>query len=82
MEAVLIPFLADMAQQYPVAMAVMVWFGVFRAVFKPLMLAIDSYFTATPSKEDDAKWASLKSSKIYQGLVWLVDYSTSIKLPK
>jgi len=67
---------------HPKLSAVLMVLGVFRAIFKPAMLLLETYVKSTPSEKDDKWLVDVKESKVYQFLVWLVDYLTSIKLPK
>jgi hypothetical protein len=82
MEAVLIEMIIKAANEYPWATIIVVWVGVFRVTFKPVMAAVETYIAATPHKGDDEFLAKLKEHKIYKAVVWFVDYSMSIKLPK
>lgn len=70
-----------LAQKNPALLGVFALMGVLRAVFKPLMLLLDKFVEATPSKSDDAWLEKLKASKHYQAFAIFVDYISSIKLP-
>ena len=74
-------FILDLVAKYPLIAGVVMVIGVFRAIFKPLMTLVEAYVQSTPSTKDDEAVASFKTGKIYAALVWLVDYTTSIKLP-
>jgi hypothetical protein len=67
---------------HPHLSAVLVVIGVFRAVFKPIMTVLEAYVGATESTKDNELLEKIKGSKTYKVLVWLVDYTASIKLPK
>jgi hypothetical protein len=69
------------AQKNPSLLGFFAAMGVFRAVFKPIMLLLEKYVEATPSKSDDEKLEKLKANKHYKALVVVVDYLMSIKLP-
>lgn len=68
--------------QYPKAAAVLAVMGLLRAIFKPIMAAVESYIADSASTKDDAKLAKLKAHKAYKAFAWLLDYTASIKLPK
>ena len=68
--------------KYPVAVTILMVLGICRAVFKPIMSVASAYVQATPSIKDDAALIKVESSKIYKSLVWFLDYTLSIKLPK
>ena len=74
--------LLNLVSKYPVAMSIFAMMGIMRAVFKPLMLTLEAYVGETESKKDDATLEKIKSSKIYKGLAYVLDYTASIKLPK
>ena len=56
--------------------------GMFRVVFKPLMALIAAIVSVTPSKTDDKLLAKVEGNKWYKMFLWLIDYLTSVKLPK
>lgn len=56
--------------------------GTLRLFVKPVMSAIQNYVDLTPSDKDDALVDEIKSSKVYQYLVYGLDWFASIKLPK
>lgn len=72
----------ELLGKYPNLMSAFVVIGVLRAIFKPIMVVMDEYVKATPSPDDDSKWAKFKEGKIYAGLAFFFDYAASIKLPK
>jgi hypothetical protein len=82
METVLIDVLVSAATNYPWLSGFIAVLGTFRAIFKPTMAVLDTYVSSTQTKTDDLWLVKLKASKIYQAVVWAVDYSFSIKLPK
>lgn len=71
----------DLLAQYPKVLAALALIGTLRLVFKPIMAALDQIVVATESKKDDEVLGKVKSSKIYKGFVFVVDYVASIKLP-
>lgn len=56
--------------------------GLLRAVFKPIFAVVQAYVDHTPDKEDNEKLEKLKANRYYKMLVFILDYVTSIKLPK
>lgn len=75
-------FIASLAAKYPWALIVVSVIGTFRVLFKPTMTYIETVVASTETKVDDNFLASLKESKIYKGISWVVDYLLSIKLPQ
>ena len=75
-------FILELAQKYPTIMAIFMAMGMFRALFKPAMTLIEAYVKESPGLEDDSKLAKIKEKKWYRYLVYLLDYTASIKLPK
>lgn len=82
MDEVIVQRLVEFAQGYPIAMAILVLMGVFRAIFKPIMMVAEKYVAATPSKSDNEKLQKFKESSIYKALGLASDYLMSIKLPQ
>jgi hypothetical protein len=68
--------------QYPIVASILAVIGGLRLVFKPVMTAIEAVVAATPTKKDDLALEKTKDSAIYKAFVWLVDYLSSVKLPK
>jgi hypothetical protein len=66
----------------PTMLVVFAVIGIFRAIFKPLMALIAAIVAVTPSKSDDELLAKVEGNKWYAMFVWLIDYLTSVKLPK
>ena len=62
--------------------AILLFIGTFRTIFKPLCALVLSVVAATPTKKDDELVDKIATNKWYKVLVWLVDYLLSIKLPK
>lgn len=81
-EGVIVGVLQAALSKYPWLMVFITILGVFRAVFKPLMLVFEKLAGATPTLVDDQMLNSFKASKWYKGMSWFVDYAMSIKLPQ
>lgn len=78
MEAILL----QLIEKYPVVAMIFMVVGILRAVFKPFMTLLFSYVDATVGDADNKMLDKFVKSKVYSGLVWLLDYTASIKLPK
>lgn len=74
--------LLDLVSKYPVVAGVIAVVGILRLVVKPLMSIVEAVVLETASKKDDEAVAKVKDSGIYKGLIWVVDYLASVKLPK
>lgn len=55
--------------------------SVLRAVFKPIMLAVQAYVDSQPNQSVKDSWASLLNSKVFMTVSHVIDFLTSIKLP-
>lgn len=78
----IVQWLLQYVQANPNFAVVLMVMGFLRLVFKPIMTAVQAIVAATPSTKDDEKLAEVQASKVYLGLVWLLDYFASVKLPK
>jgi hypothetical protein len=67
---------------YPILVKALLFMSIARLVFKPLMMAIEQKVRNTEDLEDDAKLKRFKSGYLYLLLTFLLDLTTSIKLPK
>ena len=67
---------------YPWLVSAIAIVGTFRLVIKPIMTAIEQIVAATPTKKDDEVLEDVKKSKAYEWFIFVVDWLTSIKLPK
>lgn len=74
--------LLDLVSKYPVVASVIAVVGILRLVIKPLMSIVHSVADSTESAKDNEVLEKIESSKVWQGLVWLIDYLSSVKLPK
>ena len=55
--------------------------GGLRIVVKPLMTILKELALYTPSKKDDELIGKAESSMVYKGIVYIVDWFASVKLP-
>jgi len=74
--------IAQFLQDYPNFANFLIVMGVLRLVFKPLMTAIQDKIKMTEGKEDDAKLYKFMTSNWYVALAFILDLTTSIKIPK
>lgn len=85
MEAILLwiqPLLEGAAGQYGVIAQIIMIIGMLRVVMKPLMSLIQAVVQVTPSLADDSFLAKILEHKVYKAIVYLLDWSASVKLPK
>jgi hypothetical protein len=75
------PFLDGLAGKYGWMTTVILVIGSLRILFKPVMLAIESYVKQTPSESDDARLAKFEGGFIYKTIAFALDFGASIKLP-
>jgi len=68
--------------KYPIFGSIVGVVGILRLIMKPLFSFFREFVLATPSDRDDAFLNKVEGSKIYSFIVFLVDYISSIKLPK
>lgn len=68
--------------KYPIMAQVFVVIGVMRAINKPLFALVQAYVDSTASKSDNELLAKIMGSSIYKYLCFLLDWSTSVKMPQ
>lgn len=74
-------FLTGLLSQFPWLGTVLMVLGAIRVIVKPLMAAFQSYVEYTPSESDNALFLKVKDNPIYKGIVFVLDYLGSVKLP-
>jgi hypothetical protein len=72
----------ELVQANPKLMMLFVAMGILRAIFKPIMVAVEAYVKSTPWQGDDEWFERVKAGKVYRAVAFLVDYLVSVKLPK
>jgi hypothetical protein len=72
----------ELVAAHPKLMGLFIFMGILRAVFKPLMKAIEAYVESTPWESDNQALEKLKSTRGYRAVAFLVDYLASVKLPE
>ena len=73
--------LIGLAQKYPIILTIVSIMGMARVILKPLMTLLHTVVKETETTKDDTFLASLEESAVYKGIVWLLDYAISLKLP-
>ena len=72
----------ELVQKYPIIASILIAIGALRAVFKPLMSAVQAYVDYTVDTGDNEKLKKIIESRGYKALSYILDYSASIKLPQ
>jgi hypothetical protein len=68
--------------QYPIVFKIVMLMGTARLMFKPLMVAIQTYVDSTDDNgADNAKWEKIKAHWAYKAIAFVLDYVGSVKLP-
>lgn len=73
---------AFLLEQYPMLQHVVAIMVICRIVFKPLFQILGKYVELTIEEEDDKKLHKIMNSKAYKMTAFIVDLTSSIKLPK
>ena len=71
----------SLVAQYPVLASVLLVMGGLRIVVKPLMGILHELAIYTPTQKDDELLGKVEASSFYKGLVYVVDWFASVKLP-
>lgn len=82
MEEVISSLILSAATKYPIVTSIFVIIGVMRAVNKPFFSFLRSLVKETATDVDDRILDTVEQSPLYRGLTWVLDWTTSIKLPK
>lgn len=72
---------AFLLEQYPMLQHVVAIMVICRIVFKPLFQILGKYVELTIEEEDDKKLHKIMNSKAYKMTAFIVDLTSSIKLP-
>ena len=75
------PVIIGYGEQFPVIFTVIFYMGSARLVMKPLMSTILVIVDLTPTTKDNMFLEKLKNYWWYKALVYLLDWSLSVKLP-
>jgi len=76
--ALIVSFLSS----YPEFALFLAGMGFLRTINKPLFSLIQVAVDATDTKLDNEKWNTIKSHKAMKSFLWLLDFTTSMKVPK
>ena len=68
--------------QHPAFTTFLVVTGFLRAVNKPTFALIQKVVDTTATDADDKWWKKARESKAMSSVLWVLDWTTSIKLPK
>ena len=79
---VLLPLIEAAGGKYGAVLQAVAIMGSLRVLMKPLQELARAYVNITPNTKDNAWLEGVISSKLYKGIVWLVDLGASVKLPK
>lgn len=56
--------------------------GSLRVMIKPLRDLVHAYVNVTPSMKDNEKLSSVEESKVYKGIMYFIDWFSSVKTKK
>ena len=85
MEQVLVflqPLLESYGGKYGWLLQAITIIGSLRVMIKPLRDVIHTYVNITPSTKDNEKLAEVEKSKIYKGVMYFIDWFSSVKPKK
>lgn len=71
----------QLATQYPIVFTIIAILGTFRLVMKPLMMGLKLIAAQTASAKDDELLVEVERSAFYKGLIFLLDWIASVKVP-
>lgn len=72
---------AFLLEQYPMLQHVVAIMVICRVVFKPLFQILGKYVELTIEEDDNKKLHKIMNSKAYKMTAFIVDLTSSIKLP-
>lgn len=61
---------------------IILFMGTSRLFFKPAIKAIEQFVSETPTTVDDNIWAKVKENSIFKGLLFVLDWVASVKVPE
>lgn len=77
-EELIVKFVGD----NPTFAVVIMIAGSLRAINKPLFALINAIVAHTGSKTDDTWWSKAQEHQAFRCLLWFLDWTASVKLPK
>ncbi len=75
------PVVDTLLGKYGWLAAVVAGIGALRIVFKPLMLALESYVAATKGADAVARLQQFESGPVFKVIAVVLDFGASVKLP-
>ena len=75
-------FIAGFAAKYPIILTILSIMGMARLILKPLMTFLHEMVVVTETTKDNEILDKVEASKIYKGLLFVLDYAFSLKLKK
>ena len=75
-------FIQSLIAQHPGVLKLLVYVAIARGIFKPLSIALQAYVDSSESTKDNEFYSKLKENKVFKAIYFILDYSSSIKLPK
>ena len=82
MELFLGAFIKSMAEKHEIVFSIIMVMGMARLVLKPLMVFLHEIVLISPTDKDNKALSKLEDSKIYKGLLFVLDYLFSLKVKK
>ena len=73
--------IAKLIETHPLVAQVFIVIGILRSINKPLFSLLQAYVDSTASKSDNEFLNKVMSSKVYFMLNYVLEWSTSVKLP-
>ena len=80
MEEMLMSIISWIVNRYPVAVTILAFLGMLRMMIKPIMTAIGEIVLITPTDKDDKLLEKVKQSKVFKALLYILDWTTSLKI--
>jgi len=74
--------LSFVLQQYPILQHVVALIVIGRLIFKPLFSILSKYVELTVEEDDNKRLKKFMNTKTYKMIVYIVDLTASVKLPK
>ena len=78
METILLAMIA----KYPIMSSILMAMGLLRAINKPIFALVQAFVDYTLTTSDNEKFEKFKNNAIVKKILWLLDYTASVKLPK
>lgn len=76
----MVGWLMEMAAGNPNLAGLFMVMGFLRVINKPLFSLIEAVVKETETQEDDKWWSKIKQSKGMKSVLWLLDFTASVKI--